>query len=141
MKKRQKIDHAEFQADMQTLDQMLQWVRKFLIQGEFPEIHIRKIELAVEEAIVNVIHYAYHDRKGPIELICSLYPQDRMELIIKDQGPAFNPLMQKQKINPEASLEEREEGGLGILLMREYMDDVHYKRNDPYNVLTFVKKE
>lgn len=129
-----------FQADIHTLPSMLDWVRECLLQGEFESAAIRKIELAVEEALVNVIRYAYQEQKGAIELTCRFYPEDRIELTIKDKGPPFNPLKREQKIDPAAPLEEREEGGLGILLMREYMDEVHYERQGPNNVLTLTKK-
>lgn len=55
-------------------------------------------------------------------------------------GAPFNPLMIETEIDPLAPLEERAIGGLGILFMRQYMDDIRYERRKRTNILTLIKK-
>jgi anti-sigma regulatory factor (Ser/Thr protein kinase) len=130
-----------FQANLESLDDMMQWVREHSMRAGFSSAEMRKLELAMEEALVNVIQHAYKNEKGTIEIICNVLSNGLIQFTIKDKGSAFNPLLQSHKIDLQASLEERPEGGVGILLMLQYMDEVHYERQHPYNVLTLVKKK
>ena len=125
-----------FQAHLDSLDFVLSWVRNQIETAEVSLLDSRRIELALEEAIVNVIHYAYHDRGGEIELSCVFKPQKCIDFILKDRGPPFNPL--EQKVEKELQNSEKE-GGLGILLMRHYMDRVYYERQNEQNVLILTR--
>ena len=127
-------------ASLDQLSSMMKWVRDQAAACHLAEVDIRKLELALEEAIVNVINHAYKETKGAIELTSYLYPRQRIELILKDRGFPFNPLLQVKSLYDVESLEECEEGGLGILLMRRYVDEIHYERQHPYNVLTLIKR-
>ncbi len=96
-----------------------------------------KIQLALEEILVNIAHYAYPGGDvGWIELLCRL-EQDgkRLCVEIRDAGRAFNPLSRGQP-NTEVSLEKREIGGLGIFLVRQMTTKAEYRREDDTNVLT-----
>ena len=119
---------------------MISWVRGQVEEGEFTERERRHIEIALEEALVNIIHYAYQSSNGVIEILCNDYPQDQVEIIIKDYGVPFNPLESSKKIDQSASLEERTEGGLGIAFIKELMDTMEYQREGKANVLTLKKK-
>lgn len=103
---------------------------------KFPKNVLHKIELASEEAIVNIIHHAYQERpeKIEIEIQCT---RDSAHILFKDQGPPFNPL-QQFAVDCESSLEQRKEGGLGIYLMRKYIPEMHYERRKSQNVLKFT---
>lgn len=133
-------DSVTFQAQMEKLEAMMHWIRKRIDAMGFSPSDSRKIQIAMEEALVNVILYAYKDGRGEVELICDSCPAQKIAFIIKDMGPSFNPLLQTPKLSPSNTpIEEIEEGGLGILFIREYMDEVHYERHHPYNVLTLIK--
>lgn len=133
------MDRATFQAQLEMLDLMMEWIQTHIDSMGFSSVDAKKIQLAMEEAIVNVICHAYKDGKGALELICNEYPRERILFTIMDKGPSFNPLLQSPKVSIESPLEDREEGGLGIFFIRELMDDVHYERQHPYNILTLVK--
>lgn len=100
--------------------------------------HSFNIHLAVEEAVTNVIMYAYpQDEEHELEL--TVYKRDnRLIFKLVDSGKEFDPTLQ-----PEAdvtlSLEERPIGGLGIFLIRRIMQAVDYQRIDGKNILTMVK--
>ena len=131
---------AVFPANIETLYEMLSWVKERTLPMHFSVADFRKLEIAIEEMLVNIIHHAYREKKDEITLICQLYPNDRVELCIKDTGPPFNPLSIEKQILPSSNLENTEEGGLGIYLMRRFLDEVRYERQEPYNVLTLIKK-
>ena len=101
-----------------------------------------QIDLAVEEIFVNISHYAYSPDKGTVQIECSAEKTAdalaKLTVSFTDSGKAFNPLA---KPDPDITLsvEEREIGGLGIFLIKKYMDSVLYERKDNQNILTFTK--
>ena len=98
-----------------------------------------KLRLAVEEAVVNVIDYAYPmDTEGDIT-INMMFDGYTLHFQIIDTGVAFDPTA-KQKTDTTLSVEDRQIGGLGILLVRELMDSINYERTDGKNILTLIKK-
>lgn len=98
----------------------------------------RQLRLAVEEAVVNVIDYAYPiDTKGNIT-INMMFDGNSLRFQIIDSGAAFDPTT-IQKSDTTLSAEDRQIGGLGILLVRELMDSINYERTDGKNILTLIK--
>ena len=128
-----------FPARLGMLYSILLWIRQHAKEANFSKKDLRKVELACEEALMNVIRHAYKNQRGEVELQIHVLDHKEIEIVIKDYGPSFNPLLVGEKINRTALLEERREGGLGIFLMQKYMDEVNYLREDPYNVLTLKK--
>jgi anti-sigma regulatory factor (Ser/Thr protein kinase) len=57
---------------------------------------------------------------------------------LRDHGPAFDPL-QAAAPDLEADPDERGIGGLGIHLVRHYIEDLHYARVGDENVLSMTK--
>lgn len=100
----------------------------------------RSINLALEEAVVNVINYAYpKGKRGHVE-ISSRVEGNRLLLTIKDSGAPFDPT-QAAEADTTTDLRRRAIGGLGIYLVRNLMDDMKYERTDDgYNMLTLVKR-
>ena len=98
----------------------------------------RQLRLAVEEAVVNVIDYAYPaGQQGDIE-IRIMSDGGTLKTVIIDSGVAFDPTV-KEKADTSLSAEDRQIGGLGILLVRELMDSINYEREDGKNILTLIK--
>ena len=99
-----------------------------------------KIRLSVEEAVENVVRYAYEGGIGWLEAGTSL-SHDGLTLTIelRDAGVPFNPL---DREDPDITLsaEEREVGGLGIFLCKQMMDSLNYRYEDGNNILTMTKK-
>lgn len=131
---------CSFAGTIELLPKMLAWIRNHVQKGGYSRPEINKIEIAVEEALVNIIQHAYSQSSGNIEISYRLFPKDHVELIIKDYGSPFNPLEGNKKINVFASLKERKEGGLGIVFMSSLMDQIDYIREGDANILTLKKK-
>jgi len=139
MSKEKESHSLVFSAEISILHSMLDWVRKQIMDKGLDLAEIRKIEIALEEAFVNIIHYAYLDQKGDIEVTCNFSPHEFLELQLKDYGKPFNPLEEERPFNRFSPLEEREEGGLGIPLIQGLMDKIDYQRQGVANILTLTK--
>ena len=77
-------ESSTFPADLASLRPMLAWVLSHIQESSFQDSEMRRIEVALEEALVNIIHYAYPDQEGVIEITCNYFPGKRIEIIIKD---------------------------------------------------------
>ncbi len=96
---------------------------------------VLEVEIAAEEALVNVIRHAYGDGEGDIELCCRLLEDQGLVIEIRDSGAPFDPL---SRMPPDvtAGIAERSIGGLGILIMRKLANVISYRRESLFNVLT-----
>ncbi len=98
----------------------------------------RQLRLAVEEAVVNVIEYAYPIGTDGDITIKLMSDGHNLRFQIIDAGVPFDPT-KKEKTDTTLSIEDRQVGGLGILLVRELMDTINYERVDGKNILTLIK--
>ena len=97
------------------------------------------INLALEEAVVNVMSYAYQPGTTGNVNIEAIANETRLKFIISDWGTPFDPTAEKE-VDTTLSAEERPIGGLGIHLVRQIMDSINYERIGGMNVLTLRKK-
>lgn len=96
-----------------------------------------EVLLAVEEACTNIANYAYPGKAGTIHIVAKAF-YDRMILIIEDHGIPFDPTTHTVAVS-QADAKDRPIGGLGIHLMRSFMDGITFQFKDGKNVLTMVK--
>lgn len=99
-----------------------------------------KIELSVEEAVQNVVQYAYEGGIGWLEVGTSLDDKSLILTVeLRDAGLPFNPL---ENDDPDIMLSanERPVGGLGIYLCKNMMDSISYRYEDGNNVLVMKKR-
>ncbi len=97
------------------------------------------INLALEEAVVNVMDYAYPAGSHGEVTVQAEADDERIKFVITDHGIPFDPTA-KAEVDTTLSLEERPTGGLGIHLVRQIMDSINYERENDTNVLTLRKK-
>ena len=145
--------------DIQQIPTLAEWIDSL----KLPEGLNMTINLALEEAVSNVMLYAYpenkdgqgteqrvpseHARRWPSRdrirenqvLVEAEKSPDQVVFTITDSGIPFDPTAQTE---PDITLsaEERPIGGLGIHLVRQIMDDIQYERKDDKNILTLIKK-
>ncbi len=97
---------------------------------------VMHLQLAVEEAVVNVCNYAYQVPPGEVQISIS-HESNRFVVKVQDEGVPFDP-MTLEAPDLKAGIEERQVGGLGVYLMRRVMDEVHYFREGKKNILTLI---
>ena len=98
-----------------------------------------EMNLALEEAVVNVMTYAYPEgTKGYVD-ISAQSDSSGLEFVIIDSGKPFDPTT-REEVDTTLPAEKRSIGGLGIFLVRKMMDSIKYEYKDGHNILTLKKK-
>ena len=118
------------------LDQITAAVEELGERDNWPLDLVFKVNLVLEELGVNVVNYS----RDASEIAISLASDEHaVSVEIVDDGPPFNPLADAAEPDLDAPLEDRPIGGLGIHLVREMMDELHYSREEGKNRLAMVK--
>ena len=124
--------------EIEQLPQMTEFVESVCEAIELDAATTMQMNLAVEEAVVNVINYAYPKGiQGEIQIQAQANDQC-LEFVISDSGTAFDPTTH-QEVDTTLSVAERPIGGLGIHLITQIMDSINYERKDNKNILTLRK--
>jgi sigma-B regulation protein RsbU (phosphoserine phosphatase) len=98
-----------------------------------------QVKVAIEEAVVNVMYYAYPTGKRGDVTIEAASNEMRLKVTIIDSGKPFDPTVYAP-VDTTLPAKERKVGGLGIHIMRQNVDSINYERIDNLNVLTLRKK-
>ena len=104
------------------------------------DMHVAmKIQVAMEEMVTNVIFYAYP--KGTSAEITLTAESDGQEVtfVLSDSGIPFDPTA-KEDADLDVNPMDREQGGMGILIVKNIMNEVSYQRLGDMNQLTMKKK-
>lgn len=125
-------------AEMQRMDEYRAFVLDKADKAGLPEAMHGKLELILEELLVNVVSYAYPDGDGEVQISCVDTGDGQFGLSIRDWGPAFDPLKDAREPDLEAGVDDRPIGGLGIFFVKEMSDGVTYERDGDANVLTIL---
>ena len=129
----------EFTAD-NTFDSVADGARqleKFAEESALPPRKAYQLDLIYEELMTNVVKYSYTD-SAPHRIQVIL--DDRNDVLIFTiihDGVDFNPWKQD---DPELTLplEQRPEGGIGIMLVRKFSQSFDYRRTDGKSIITVV---
>lgn len=102
-----------------------------------------QLNIALEELLVNIVHYAYKpEENGQIKITYELQTDENgiyLYLICSDKGKEYNPLRKKDP-DITLSVEKRPIGGLGIFMAKKLLDSIQYERKDDENRI-FIKKQ
>ena len=124
-------------AQMGHLNDLIRFVSRSAQDAGFNAKKIKEIELVTEEAVVNIISYAYPEETGDIEIRCNENKGAGFLIEIMDTGTPFNPLSLPEP-DITADISQRNIGGLGIALMRKMVDGISYRREEGSNIVTFI---
>lgn len=124
--------------DTGELPRLMNFVEEFAHDAKIANDMTMSLQLALEEAVVNVMHYAYPASvSGDIEVGME-YDGHNVVFVIEDCGKEFDPTsVADADIGLDA--EEREIGGLGIFITRQIMDTMEYCRRGERNILRLTK--
>ena len=127
-------------ATLENLEIVTGFIHERLKLAGCPAKLMTQVDLAVEEIYVNIARYAYHPEIGQATVRCAVGGNPlQVTIQFLDSGKPFDPLA-KPDADTTLSAEERDIGGLGILMVKKSMDDVVYEYRDGCNILTLMKR-
>jgi anti-sigma regulatory factor (Ser/Thr protein kinase) len=97
------------------------------------------MNLALEEIVSNIITHGYGGREEYDITIRFSLEKHNLRIQIKDSASEFNPLDIDDPDDLDKPLEERNIGGLGILLVKKFTDNFQYRRSKNKNIITLIK--
>ena len=127
----------ETEAVLDNLPRLTTFIEDKLTELGASEDFRGKMGLALDEAVTNVVLYAYPQKKGLIKLTLKKTGDD-IHVEIRDQGTPFDPT-QAPPPDLAVPLEQRKIGGLGIHLMRKSVDRLNYRYENGTNIFTLSK--
>ena len=113
-------------------------LRKFAKEHDISEEVMLDVNLALEEIFVNIISYAYDDNDEHNITVTIAMENEQLIAKITDEGKPFN-LLDRPSPDIEQPIEERPNSGMGVLLVKELMDNVEYTRINGKNLLKLHK--
>ena len=118
---------------------LLAALQAFAQAEHLPARVLQAADLALEEHLTNLMNYAYDDKLShDIVVRCSV-DQNALTIEVEDDGTPFNPLLNPE-VDTSVPLKDKPIGGLGIHLIRKFMDELHYQREAGRNILSMRKR-
>ncbi|HPL09983.1 MAG TPA: ATP-binding protein [Smithellaceae bacterium] len=124
-------------ARVESLHELLTFIRAEAKKLGFSESAIGRIELVAEEALVNVFVHGYAGEQGQVEVHCLVSDDPALTVEVHDTGVAFNPLSLADP-DVQSDLTKRKIGGMGVFFIRKMTDRVAYRREGNRNILSMT---
>ena len=126
-------------ATVENIEKVTDFVNSQLKEINCPMKAQLQIDVAIDELVGNIAHYAYNPETGPATVrVEVLNPPISVVVTFIDHGMPYDPL---KKDDPDITLsaEDREIGGLGIFMVKKTMDEITYEYKDGQNILRIRK--
>jgi len=118
-----------------------QWLAKLASDFEVPVAELDRLDLCLNEVLANIISHGSSSMAKPlVHVVLQVEHDDGSSMAtvtVSDAGPAFDITLAGNHSQP-ASLAQAEPGGLGLLMIRSFSDELWYKRSDGQNHLSFA---
>lgn len=127
-------------ANLENLDDILSNLDEIFEHYQCSERVKYEVSVSVEEIFTNIVTYAYGEGAGDVEIACETKGTEDVVLRISfcDWGIPFDPLSRPEP-DFDTPFDERPIGGLGIYMVKKYMDHLEYKYEDGCNRLMIEK--
>lgn len=130
--------HIAIKNEISEISRLAEFIEQIGEQLELKPSLVMNLNIVLEEAVSNIILYAYPQKMDELITIMVEKTDNMLIFTITDKGVGFDPT-----VVPEAditlSAQERPIGGLGIYLIKKIMNEVEYQRIDGKNVFTLKK--
>lgn len=125
--------------DIQEVARVIDSLEEFGEANGIPAEQSLRFGLALDELITNIISYGLAGRSDGVITLVIEHHDDALRAELDDNGPPFDPLA-AEAMPPTGDIETREVGGLGLTLVKSFMDRLDYRRVDGFNRLTMEMK-
>jgi serine/threonine-protein kinase RsbW len=123
-------------AKEEEIPRAMEFIEEIMARASFSPGKVLEVQLAVEEALMNIMHHSYSECNGEINLTSETHG-DCLVVILEDEGARFDPT---KADGPKLSdnVEEMPIGGLGIHLIKSFVKAVRYEFKDGKNTLILI---
>ena len=132
--------HLMLQNDIKQIPQLADFIEDIAEETGISQALAMNLNLALEEAVVNAILYAYPEGMEGLVEIEALIRDNTVHFIVSDTGRPVDPTQLDDEEDLNRILEDRTNNALGIYMVRNIMDTVYYERTDGRNCLHMTKK-
>lgn len=133
-----RVKHYVIENQVEELSFLSGEIEKLTNEWGLPPNLIMNINLVIEEAVTNIIFYAFTEEEKHEIIISIAQFNNKITITIADDGIPFDPLTH-EKPDITSAAKDRTVGGLGIFLISQIMDEIHYLRENNQNILTLTK--
>lgn len=128
------MEKKTFKPEIESVDRIQKFIKSALSSDESNGKLLFAIDLIIEEIVVNIVNYGIKDINTGFITVDTKIENETLFIGITDNGLAFNPL---EKKDPDIfmPLEDREPGGLGIYLVKQFVKEIRYERKDHKNLI------
>lgn len=130
-------------ATIENITAVTEFIEEQLDQVDCPVKAKLQINVAMDELLSNIAHYAYKKDGGQVTVQLEVQKGEKItpcaQITLTDCGIPYDPLS-KEDPDVTLSMEERPVGGLGIFMAKKLMDGISYEYKDGKNILTVIKK-
>lgn len=133
--------HLALHSNLDEILRAKEALQRFAVQSQLSPAVTQAAELALDELLTNIVDYAEAGAEpDAIELSFEL-EADALKILISDAGTYFDPCASREPAEPgpDLALEQRQLGGHGIQLVKQFMDTFSYQRLGARNVVTLRK--
>ena len=131
------MNKLEVNCDLKELETIYKFIfdDSFFDDSKIKTIQL-KLELVIEEIFTNIVKFS----QNFVDKIIIQYELYFEKIIIQicDKGIPFNPLL-KENVDVSLDVDSREIGGLGIFIVKEFVNKLDYKYLNNMNILTIEK--
>ena len=127
----------EISAKLEKIPLLSKFISNSMFKFELGDYNQFQVQLAVEEAVTNIIKHGNLEVNDKISIKCQK-KDNKIHIIIEDPGKPFN---QKDVCEPDLKISplKRDPGGLGVYLIKKYMNRIDYVYKNGKNILTLIK--
>ncbi|RZK21862.1 MAG: ATP-binding protein [Hymenobacter sp.] len=128
------------QCSRQSLQQVRDFVRGFLLEGHRSEIIVNQVVLAVDEVVANfIIHSNGEDANQFLDLMLAL-TEHQLDVEIEDHGHTlFAPAVVAPNPDMQEYIRQGRKGGMGMALVSRIMDQVEFFERNAHTVCHLSK--
>lgn len=128
------MDPLNVPGKLDSLERIAGYIKTAAVEADLDQKSAYRLRLAVDEVVTNIINHGYgRSRTGGMINVRAITDEKSLAIYIEDTAAPFNPLKIERPQNLQASMEERKEGGLGIFLARQNVDEFLYEYEDGRN--------
>jgi serine/threonine-protein kinase RsbW len=128
----------ELQATPEDVMRAVEALQEFGRERQVAESDLFGLALSLEECGSNIVNHALGRDPTRKFQVALEFSGSTVTIELRDRGPEFDPT-QAPAAEPVADEDDRPPGGWGIQLVRHYMDEISYQREDGINILRLRK--